>query len=73
MGWKEKVLGEARSLYVDKNIGWKEWSRGLRFRVKLMCFIDDWLSWDAVKSGWVMPRMQFKMWKFYRKHSYLKK
>lgn len=56
----------------QKGVKRKDAPKWLRFRIKLMLFIWDWLTWDAVKSGWRMPRLQFKMWWFYLKHPYLK-
>jgi len=73
MGWKEKVLSEAHDTYINKGIKYKDWGRSLKFRIRLMNFIDDWLSLDAIKTGWKMPRLQFKLWLFYKRHPYLKR
>ena len=67
MNWKERAYKEA-TLLSDK----ENYPKWLRFRICLMNFIWDWLSWNAFKSGWKMPRLQYKSWKFYKKHPYLK-
>ncbi len=72
MNWKDKAYGKASELS-SAGMTVKEWPKWLWFKIRLMNFIWDWFSWDAVKSGWEMPRMQFKMWKFYIKHPELKK
>lgn len=71
--WREKAFSEAHELYIDKGIKWKDWSLWLRFRMRLINFILDWLTWDAVKSGWRTPRLKFKIWWFYKRYPFLKK
>ncbi len=69
--WRTKALREASRL-LHKGKGWKDFPSWLKFRIRLMNFIWDWLTWDAVKSGWKMPRLQFKSWLLYKKYPFLK-
>lgn len=73
MGWRENTLIEGNKIYTQEGKNWHDFPKWLKFRYHLMNFISDWLTLDAVKSGWKMPRLQFKLWLFYRKHPYLKR
>ena len=67
MNWQENTLGECGKL-ASKDVKFKDFPRGLRFRLKLMNFIQDWLSWEyAFKTGWRMPRNKFHNWRLCRK------
>lgn len=72
MNWEEKTLEEVSELS-GKGVEWKDMPKGLKFRLRLVNFLIAWLSRDAVKSGWKMPRLQFRQWLFYKKHPFLKK
>ena len=72
MKWMDDAYAEA-SILAGNDVKWKDFPKWIKFRIRLMNIIWDWLSWDAVKSGWRMPRLQFKMWRFYKKHPYLKR
>lgn len=72
MEWMDKVCKEMSKL-ASNDIEWKNFPKWLKFKLRLMHFIWDWLTWDAVKSGWKTPRVQLKLWWFYKKHPYLKK
>ncbi len=72
MNWQDKVCSEMSQL-LTKDVKWKNFPKWLKFRIRLMHFIWDWLSLDAIKSGWYMPKLQFKLWCFYKKRPYLKK
>ena len=72
MNWQEKTLEEASKLS-GKGTKWKDMPKGLKFRLRLVNFLWDWFSWDAVKSGWKMPRLHFRSWLFYKRHPFLKK
>ena len=73
MNWRKKILKEGHDFYINKNIKYKDWPKWLKFRFNMMHFIMDWLSWDAVKSIWKVPRIKFKLWLFYKKYPFLKK
>ena len=70
--WLSKAYEEACDLS-HKGVKWVDMPKWLKFKIKLMYFIWDWFTWDAVKSGWRMPRLQFKQWLFYKRRPYLKK
>lgn len=67
-----KAYDELSELMVNKGVKWKDIPKWLKFKMRLMWFIWDWLTWNAMKSGWRMQRLHYKLWKFYRKHPYLK-
>lgn len=72
MGWMDRTCGEMSDL-MTKDVKWKDFPKWIKFKVNVMDFILDWLSVDAIKTGWKMPRLQFRSWLFYRKHPYLKR
>ena len=49
--WKSKALREASQLS-SSGIKWKDYPKWLKFKFRLMTFIWDWLTWDAIKEGW---------------------
>ncbi len=63
MNWKEKALSEVGELSA-KDIKWVHFPKWLKFRIRFMNFLWDWMSIEAVKTGWYMPRTQFKIWRF---------
>ena len=69
MGWRSRTVKQMHE--VGETTRWKDFPKWLRFKIKLMNFIWDWLTWDAVRSGWFMPRMQFRRWLFYKRQPYL--
>ena len=71
MDWQEKILKEVSEL-ASSDVKWEDFPKRLKRRLRLMTFIWDYLTWDAVKSGWRMPRLKFRQWVFYKKHPWLK-
>ena len=72
MNWMDKTCGEMSELG-NKNVKWKDFPKRLKLKIRLLHFYWDWLTLDAIKSGFKMPRLQFKSWLFYIKHPYLKR
>jgi hypothetical protein len=73
MGWRGKTLLQGHNLIFDKNLKWSEFPRWLKFKFKLINFINDFFTWEEIKSIWKTPRLHFKLWIFYKKHPYLRK